>query len=143
MSRPRYRWWGYVKAVIRAYPELSARHNALHSPTVTPTYAGAIGRTGTSDPTGRIAVREMGKQEQREFEAVRRAVRATVRMSAGRDRLRIIEMVLWRGSHTLEGAALAIPCSYMTARRYHCDFICLVARNYGFQTHDEPQEPKK
>ena len=22
MSKPRYRWWGYVKAVIRAYPAL-------------------------------------------------------------------------------------------------------------------------
>ena len=36
MSKPRYRWWGYVKAVIRAYPALD---KVMREPNYTPTTA--------------------------------------------------------------------------------------------------------
>ena len=36
MSKPRYRWWGYVKAVIRAYPALD---KVMREPIYTPTTA--------------------------------------------------------------------------------------------------------
>lgn len=30
MSKPREIWWGYVKAIIRRYPELCAKEAELH-----------------------------------------------------------------------------------------------------------------
>jgi len=52
-------------------------------------------------------------------------------------------MVFWRRSHTLDGAALSIPCSYRTAQRYHSEFILLVAGFYGLlDEQDGTQEPK-
>ena len=66
---------------------------------------------------------------------MRKAIEATERMTASLDRLKIIDLVFWKRSHTLDGAALAIPCSYQTAQQYHADFIHLVAKFYGL--HDE------
>lgn len=55
----------------------------------------------------------------------------TERYNNGRDRLPIIKLVLWDRSHTLEGAALMMPCSWRSAAQWHGEFIKLVAKNYG------------
>lgn len=99
MSKPRYDWWGYIKAVIRRYPELKGR-----------------------DVSG-IALREK--------EAVEAAIAATERMQNGRERLEVVDMVFWKKTHTLSGAALMVPCHYETARHWHSDFIKEVARKFG------------
>ena len=131
MSRPRYGWWGYVKDIIRRYPSLKEEYADLHTQTVTPSYAGMPGGGSASRATELIAVRELPSNKQREYEAVKRAIAATERMNASRDRLKIIKLVFWDRSHTLDGAARMIPCSYRTARRYHSEFIMAVASFYG------------
>ena len=65
-----------------------------------------------------------------EQEAVRRAVEATERMKNGKDRLLVIDLVFWKKSHTLAGAALQVPCSEATAQRYHAAFIREVAKHF-------------
>lgn len=107
MSKPRYRWWSYVKACIRSYPQMAGKNGV----------------------------------ERREREAVKKAIAATEAMPTGADRLRVIDLVMWRQTHTLEGAAQEIPCSYETAKRYHGQFIRLVAANMGLLKDDLP-EPK-
>ena len=131
MSRPRYDWWPYAKGMIRRYPALRAELHELHAQAVTPGYSGASVRSMSGRSLEETVIRELPTTKQREYEAVRRAVEATERMSASRDRLRVIDLVFWKQSHTLEGAALTIPCSSRTARRYHSDFIKLVAAMYG------------
>lgn len=131
MSRPRYDWWPYVKGMIRRYPALRAELQELHTQAVTPGYSGISVRSMSGRSLEETVIRELPTTKQREYEAVRRAVEATERMSASRDRLRVIDLVFWKQSHTLEGAALTIPCSSRTARRYHSDFIKLVAAMYG------------
>ncbi len=103
----------------------------LHSQSVTPNYSGMPGGGMVGRATEDVAIRELPTTRQREYEAVHRAVAATERMAAGKDRLKIIDLVFWKRSHTLDGAALSISCSYRTARRYHADFIMLVASYYG------------
>ena len=99
MSRPRYKWWGYVKAMIRAYPSLDRK-----------------ACQGT---------------EARECAAVCRAKEATCALPDGEDRLRLVDMVFFRQTHTLDGAAQEIPCSPKTAQRWHRDFIRQVAKEFG------------
>lgn len=142
MSRPRYAWWGYVKNMIRRYPALKQEYADLHSQSVTANYSGMPRSGGVSRGVEGLAIRELPSTKQREYEAVRRAVETTERYVNGRDRLKVIDMVLWKRSHTLEGAALMVPCSVMTARRYHTAFIMEVAKVYGLLDKDEPQEPK-
>lgn len=131
MSRPRYAWWGYVKDMIRRYPSLKTEYTELHTSSVTPGYSGMSGGGGPSRAVEDVVIRELPYTKQREYEAVRRAVAATERMASSRDRLKVIDLVFWKRSHTLDGAALQIPCSYRTARRYHSEFIKMVASFYG------------
>ena len=65
-----------------------------------------------------------------ERSAVHAAIEQTERMCSGVNRLKVVDMVFWKRTHTLEGAALQIPCSYDTAQRYHADFIKTVAQNF-------------
>ena len=131
MSKPRYDWWPYVKGMIRRYPALRAQYADLHSTSVTADYSGMPHCGGESRALEAVALRELPSTSQREYEAVRRAVEATERYRNGRDRLYIIKLVLWDKSHTLEGAALMVPCGAASAWRWHGEFIRLVAGNYG------------
>ena len=141
MSRPRYDWWPYVKGMIRRYPALAEDCAALRSPSVTADYSGMPKAGGASRTVEDLTVRELPGTAQREYEAVRRAVERTARYPNGRDRLLVVRLVFWDRSHSLEGAALAVPCSIRTARRYHTAFIMLVAKNYGLLDEVGPQEP--
>ena len=120
-----------MKGMIRRYPELKAEYADLHSQSVTPNYSGMPVSGVAGRATEKVAIRELPTTRQREYEAVRMAIVATERMKSSRDRLKVIDLVFWKRSHTLEGAALMVPCSISTAWRWHGDFIRLVARCYG------------
>lgn len=40
VSKPRYKWWGYVKGMIRDYPALKERYAELHSTSMVADYSG-------------------------------------------------------------------------------------------------------
>ena len=84
-----------------------------------------------SNPTATAALRELSPINQKEHDAVRRAIAETRRYKDGQDRLAIIRLVFWDKSHTLSGAALAVSCSWRTAAEWHRQFIRLVANNFG------------
>lgn len=69
--------------------------------------------------------------EMKEYTAVKEAAEETSRMEDGGDRITLIDLVFWKQTHTLPGAAMKIPCSERTGRRWHTDFIKLVAQKYG------------
>lgn len=65
-----------------------------------------------------------------EYAAVAAALAETERLKWGAERLKLIQMVLLEGSHTLEWAARAIPCSERTAQRWHADFLHAVGKHF-------------
>ena len=91
MSSCRYGWWGYVKDMLRRYPN---------------------------------------KNTESEKAAILKAIEETNKMDTGKDRLRVIELVYFKGTKTLAGAALDVHCSERQVLRYHGDFIRLVAKNF-------------
>jgi hypothetical protein len=42
-------------------------------------------------------------------------------------RMKLLEIVFWRKTHTIGGAAMQIPCHVNTARIWQSDFLRLVA----------------
>lgn len=60
--------------------------------------------------------------------AVKAAIEATERMDGGEDRIKLIGMVHFERTHTLEGAAKKIPCDRSTAARWQKKFFEDVAR---------------
>ena len=131
VSKPRYDWWPYVKGMIRRYPALREEYTDLHSQSVTASYSGMPRGGGDGRGLEAAAIRELPSTHQREYEAVRRAVETTEQYRNGRERLKVIRLVLWDRSHTLEGAALMVPCHYKTAQCWHNEFIRLVALCFG------------
>lgn len=131
VSRQRYRWWGYVRNVIRAYPELEREYKALKVPQLTAKYNAMPGCGGKSDPTYQAAIRQLPIQEQREYESVNAAVWVTRQYPNGTQRLEIIRLVYWKRSHTVDGAGEMVGYKERQAREIHGEFIKLVASYLG------------
>lgn len=142
MSKPRYTWWGYARNMIRAYPARKKEYEQLHEQSITANMTGMPGGGGVSRGTEEIAIRELPKTQQREYEAVRMAIEATRRLQNGEQRLRVIDLVYWKRSHTLEGAGYKVGYAYKTARKIHRDFVELVGKCYGFDLEEEKRGPK-
>ena len=65
-----------------------------------------------------------------ESKAVKTAIEETEKLCDGADRMKVIQMVFFKQTHTLQGAALNVPCSYETAKIWTQQFIRLVARSF-------------
>ena len=142
MSKSRYRWRGYVKAVIRAYPALD---KVMREPIYTPTTA----RYSTQPPQagdGRgvecAVIKKLTKRDMEEYEAVSAAIRATERLPNGKARLEIIDLVYWQGTHTLAGAGLQVGYSYRHSQRVSEQFAYLVAENLNLKEKMASKSPK-
>lgn len=132
MSKPRYPWWGYIKAVIRNYP---THHENLYSAkltSVTASYTGMPRSGGENRTVESIAIRTLPRDEQMEYDAVLAAARETKWEFSNADkRIDLINMVYWKQTHTLHGAAMALYIDYETAKRWQQNFIHKVARRMG------------
>lgn len=137
MSKPRYKWWGYIKNIIRAYPGLKKEYEALHEQSITANTSGMPGGGEVSRGTENIAIRELPYTKQREYEAVRRAVEYTKRFKNGEERMKIIDLMYWKNSHTLAGAGLQVGYGYDRARQIHQEFVVAVATYYGLMDAEE------
>lgn len=104
----RYRWWSYIKWVVRDWPQ---KEKSLP------------GLTGAA---------------LREYEAVQAAVQETRALSGGADCLRLIELVYWKNSHTMQGAAEVLHVSYDTAVNWNRGFIKKVAEKMGLLDKESP-----
>lgn len=142
VSKPRYKWWGYVKAVIRYYPKYERELKDLRQTSVVAGYTGMPHTGGISDPTAQAAVRQLAPDAQREYEAVLLAIQRTRCMPNGPLRLKLIRLVYWDRSHTVDGAGLAVGYRSAQARRIHNQFVRAVAKNLSLLTEDDTPEPK-
>ena len=78
----------------------------------------------------RIIGKFPNNQLDEERQAVQKAINATMALRSGSIRMEVVEMVLMRGTHTPEGAAMKAHVSESSARNYISDFKREVARNY-------------
>ena len=131
MSKPRHPWWGYARNMIRVYPARKREYEELHQQSMTAQMTGMPGGGGVSRATENIAVRELPYTRQREYEAVKRAVEITISLPNGSQRMKIIDLVYWKRSHTVEGAAMKAGYSPDRGKQLHGEFVRLVAKCYG------------
>ena len=132
MSSPRYDWWPYVKGMIRRYPELCARQEELRRTKMSPNLTGMPSAHGqASDPVADAALRELPEINCRELEAVQQAIDETRTLPNGKERLEMVRLVFWKKTLTLVGAAMKCHVSYVTARRWHGEFIKRTAQAFG------------
>lgn len=132
MSKPRYDWWSYVKGMIRRYPELCARQEELRRTSLSPDLSGMPhGHGKISNPVADAALRELPEINRREMEAVSKAIEETKNLDTGEERLRMVRLVFWDQTHTLEGSAQDLNRCKRTVVQWHGDFIRCVAKSFG------------
>ena len=86
-------------------------------------------------------MRQMDPDNQRDYEAVRKAVAFTKTLPTGKERLKLIKLVHWQKKPCrIKDAAVSLFVDERTAKRWHGDFIRLVGKN--LLPEDVPQEPK-
>lgn len=112
VSKPRCGWWSYAKWMIRVY-----------------------------DVDRHIADKKKRRLTDDEFYAVEAAVEETKQRIDGAERLRLIDLVLWKRTHTLQGAAMVVYVSERTAQEWHRQFIYLVAEKRGLYSKVCVREP--
>lgn len=112
MSKPRCGWWSYAKWMIRVY-----------------------------DVDRYIADKKKRRLTDDEFYAVEAAIEETKQRIDGAERLRLIDLVLWKRTHTLQGAAMVVYVSERTAQEWHRQFIYLVAEKRGLYSKVCVREP--
>ena len=101
--------------------------NSAAVPPTARTATAAVSRT-----TETAALRTgLTRQQQKEFEAVDRALRSTRHLPDGKLRVKVVVMVYIRGTHTIDGASRNVHVSYMTAWRWTDTFIRTVGENLG------------
>lgn len=140
MSKPRYKWWSYAKYMVRDYPVVKAEYDALHDQKVTQDYSQIRGSKTARRSTEDVAARCLPPAKQAEYDAVTEAIRKTKMLRTGAERLKLIDMVFWKQSHTLQGAGCALFVSEATAQRWHSDFIRLVGFSRGLADVDDDAE---
>lgn len=146
-KREKPAWWNYVKKVIREYPELRRRMETPLEPRVTGSAGirykttgadgeteegvlfGGYGSGGTSSPVEKCVIHDLPPKEQRRFEAVDTAIQETKALHPDdwEPRMGIIDLVYFRGTHTIAGAAMQVGCHENTAGKWQAEFIRLVA----------------
>ncbi len=127
----RYDWWGYAKGMVRRYPELVQRQRELKSTTMTARLDGMPRATDIGRPVENAALRSLPPAQLRELAAVRQALGELRDQPRGEDKLKLIQMVYWRKSHNLAGAALALDISEITAKRWNGELLRRVGRSFG------------
>lgn len=123
----RERWRARARNAVRRYPVLQQMETELRTGSITPTYNGMPHSTQATRKTEILALRELSPNDRRDLEAVRKALQRLKRYKKNYDlRLQIIDIVYWKQTHTIEGAALLIHVSQDTARLWDRDFINMV-----------------
>lgn len=141
MSKPKYMWWSFVKAIIREYPTLERDWRELHATSITANYS-AMPKGGNAGRTVEtVALRQMHPDAQRMYDAVSKAIEITRLLPDGKRRMDMIALVYWgKKPMPLKSAAVHLYIADCTAKRWHGCFVRCVAKCYGFQV-DTP-EPK-
>mgnify|MGYP007066598136 CR=1 FL=1 len=129
MGKAKEPYWSYVKAIIKEYPALKKQLAKPLEQRVT-AYLGAGGRgSRIANPTQDCVIHNLPPKQQRKYDAVTEAIEKTKRLHPenAKERLQVIDLVYWKQSHTIEGAALRVPCHRNVAGHWQGDFIKLVA----------------
>lgn len=139
MSKPRYIWWSYVRGMVKQYPELKEEYNERKEQRITRNFKSTIKGTEASRSTENVALQQLPASKQAEYDAVTQAIEKTKMKKNGEIRLALIDMVFWKQSHTLGGAAYKIGYSYDMARRYQQEFLRLVGLYRGLMDYEEAE----
>lgn len=125
-----------MRRIVRRFPRRRAEHKEALAQSMTANHNGMPRGGGDGHGMEAQIIREMGTERYIEYDCVDWALAQVRRLQDGPDILALLDMMYWRKPHyTLEEAALHIPVSEPTAKRWHATFINLVHDRYSSYLH--------
>lgn len=139
MSKPRYRWWGFARNMIRDYQGLKQSLADLHRQNMTADNSGMPKGGGGGRTVEGVALRQLPPDDQKVYDAVTRAIELTRMRVDGEDHIKLIQLMYWaKKPMTAKAASVRLHISDVTAKRWHGDFVRLVGKCYGYNV-DTPK----
>lgn len=132
MSHYRHWWYPNISRALKAYPSLIAKKDDIQRLNIIAKYSGEPSGGGASRSTEEIAIRDLPPAEAALVDAISSAMDEISRRRDGDYIVRLIDLVYFKQTHTIQGAAAVLNMSEKTARRRHGDFIILTARKLGY-----------
>ena len=126
MSKRSNSWRRIARQAAYDYPGLRAQLRDLQSMSVTPSLSGMPIGGGERRSTEDAALRQLPPEDQCRLDAVAQAVEISEHLTSGLARRKLSDLVYFRRSHTVEGAAMQIPCDVRTAKTWNSDFLLLI-----------------
>ena len=129
MGKAKEPYWSYVKAIIKEYPALKKQLNRPLEQRITAHFDNGGRGSRVSNPTQDCVIHDLPPKLQRKYDAISGAIEKTKMLypDNAQERLQVINLVYWKQSHTIEGAAMRIPCHRNVAGHWQGDFIRMVA----------------
>lgn len=119
--------------MVRNYPVWKAQYNELHYQSCVAELSGMPHSGNVSRTTENIALQQLPRAIQNEYDAVTRAIDITMLMPDGEKRVELIRKMYWRKiKQNLDVAASELYISERTGKRWHGAFIELVGECAGY-----------
>lgn len=116
-----------ARAALRAYPRAKRKQSEMTDVRITPNYSGAPGSGSASRTTEDIALRaKLSPWEEDVINAVEFAMRMQSAYPNGEERMRMIRLVYFQRTHTLDGAALECHYSDRAIKRWNAEILTAV-----------------
>lgn len=131
MSKPANSWYGIVIKTIRRYPELKKRKAQMHNSNIIANYSAMPKSNTSSRTTENIAIRELKPADERELQAVEKAIGVMYSLNEGKEIMKIVELVDFKHTHLLRGAAFVYE---LDSRAEWIDPSCWKKANPGLGT---------
>ena len=119
-------WRGEAKAALRAYPKAKKKQNE-NEMQITPAYGGAAVQHSASRTTENVALRQrLTAYEENVISAVEFMLRMQQAYPNAEERFKMIRLVYFQRSHTLEGAAMEVHYSDRAVKRWNAEILTAV-----------------
>ena len=119
--------------MVRNYPVWKAQYNELHSQSCVAELSGMPHSGNVSRTTENIALQQLPRAIQNEYDAVTRAIDITMLMPDGEKRVELIRLMYWKGvKKRIEVVSAEIGVAEATGWRWHGAFIKLVGECAGY-----------
>lgn len=119
-------WRGEARRALREYPRIK-RRQADNEATITPVYGGAAVQHSASRTTENVALRTtLTEREENIVSAVEFMLAMQRRYPNGAERVRMVELVYFRHTHTIDGAADVVHYSADALWRWNTEILTAV-----------------
>ena len=134
MSRYKHWWYPNVARALKAYPALILKKDEIRRNSIIAKYSSDPRAGGATRSTEDVALRDLPPGEAAIVDAIEAALDEVSRRRDGFEVVRLVDLVYFRRSHTIQGAAMVTNLTEITARRKLGDFINLVAKKLCYLT---------